>query len=101
MIVAPSRLPRLRRTMLLLLSTGLAAALVVNAALAQQTKIAGTTVSLVPPAGFSRASDFAGLVNKDINASILVVELPPRPTLRWPRCSPISTPSKPTLRASG
>jgi hypothetical protein len=77
MIVAPSRLPRLRRTMLFLLSTGLAAALVANAALAQQTKIAGTTVSLVPPAGFSRATDFAGLVNKDINASILIVEFPP------------------------
>jgi hypothetical protein len=76
MIVAPSHLPRLRRTVLLLLGAWLTAAFAATAALAQLTKITGTTVSLVPPGGFSRASDFAGLVNKESNATILVVEFP-------------------------
>uniref|UniRef100_A0A9E8A084 DUF1795 domain-containing protein n=1 Tax=Bosea sp. NBC_00436 TaxID=2969620 RepID=A0A9E8A084_9HYPH len=45
---------------------------------AQERKaITGTTVSLVPLAGFTPATTFAGLENASTKASLLVVELPP------------------------
>jgi hypothetical protein len=42
---------------------------------AQRTSIKGTVVSLIPPKGFAPAPDFAGLVNAEGTASVLVVEL--------------------------
>ncbi len=47
-------------------------------ALAQERlAIPGTTVSLVPPKGFTPASGFAGLQNPQTKGSVLVAELPP------------------------
>ena len=39
--------------------------------------IAGTTVSLVPAAGFARANGFSGLQNTETSAALVVAELPP------------------------
>lgn len=46
-------------------------------ALAQNAQpVPGTSVSLVAPQGFEQASGFAGLMNKQSQASVLVVEMP-------------------------
>lgn len=46
-------------------------------ALAQKAQpVPGTSVSLVAPQGFEPASGFAGLMNKQTQASVLVVEMP-------------------------
>lgn len=39
-------------------------------------KVAGTTVTMTPPEGFSPADGFAGFVNQETEASILIAELP-------------------------
>jgi hypothetical protein len=45
---------------------------------AQERKtVPGTSVSLVAPKGFEPAADFAGFANRNLQASILVVEMPP------------------------
>lgn len=40
-------------------------------------KIDGTTVTITPPAGFERATDFAGLANIEKQGSFLIAEFPP------------------------
>lgn len=61
-------------------AAGLALGLMVAAttpALAQKAQpVPGTSVSLVAPQGFEQASGFAGLMNKQSQASVLVVEMP-------------------------
>lgn len=43
----------------------------------ERLAIAGTTVSVVAPKGFIKASGFAGLQNDESKASVIIVELPP------------------------
>lgn len=61
-------------------AAALALGLIVGAttpALAQNAQpVPGTSVSLVAPQGFEQASGFAGLMNKQSQASVLVVEMP-------------------------
>lgn len=60
-----------------LLAASLGAAGPRDASAQQRLSVAGTTVSLVAPAGFAAATGFAGLANSATQASVLVVELPP------------------------
>ena len=42
----------------------------------QSTRVAGSSVSLTPPTGFSTSARFAGFERADLQASIMVTELP-------------------------
>jgi hypothetical protein len=58
------------------LAVALFASLALPAAAQERLAIPGTTVSLVPPKGFTPANGFAGLQNPQTKASVLVAELP-------------------------
>lgn len=47
-------------------------------AFADRVRIAGTSVSLEPPAGFTKAKQFPGFAKEDIGASVMVTEFPYR-----------------------
>lgn len=48
----------------------------ISPAFAQSVRIPGTSVTLVPPAGFSLAQQYPGVEHTDARASIMVTELP-------------------------
>jgi len=58
------------------LAVALFASLALPAAAQERLAIPGTTVSLVPPKGFTPANGFAGLQNPQTQASVLIAELP-------------------------
>ncbi len=43
---------------------------------AQAVRVTGTTVTMEPPAGFSPAARFPGFERQDVQASIMVTEMP-------------------------
>jgi hypothetical protein len=50
--------------------------LISGAAAGERQRVAGTRVTIEPPAGFSPAEQFPGFLRADIGASIMVTELP-------------------------
>ncbi|MCK7511417.1 MAG: hypothetical protein MZV70_50120 [Desulfobacterales bacterium] len=50
--------------------------LIPGAAAGERQRVAGTRVTIEPPAGFSPAEQFPGFLRADIGASIMVTELP-------------------------
>ena len=47
-------------------------------------RVNGTTVTMIPPAGFEPAKDFSGFADQKSKSSILIAELPPQ---AWPQLS--------------
>jgi hypothetical protein len=66
-----------RTTLFVLLSSGMLGLSPAHAQAPALQPVPGTTVSMVPPAGFVSAPDFSGFKEKDGMASIMVSELPP------------------------
>jgi hypothetical protein len=63
-------------TLVRTLTFAVVAAALANPSFAQAVRIPGTNVSLAPPEGFSVASQYPGFERADIQASIMVTELP-------------------------
>lgn len=74
----------IRRTVVIF-SCLVACGLLPSSATAQAPqRVNGTTVTMIPPAGFEPAKDFSGFADQKTKSSILIAELPPQ---AWPQLS--------------